>query len=318
MNLTRRELLSAATGTLVASTLASSQAVSAAEGAGRPANAPFGYMLNTSTIRGQKLGIVANVEIAAKAGYDAIEPWINELDQYVKDGGSLPDLGKRIKDAGLTVESAIGFAQWIVDDDEKRAKGLEEAKRNMDMLVAIGGKRLAAPPVGAHTPNDPVVDLKKAGERYRALCDIGDQIGIVAQVEVWGFSKNLSRLSESMYVAFESGHPKACLLADAYHLHKGGSDFNGMKLVASRAMHVFHINDYPGTPERAAIKDADRVYPGDGVAPLSQLYRDLRDGGFRGYLSLELFNPEYWKQDAQKVATTGLEKIKATVAKGLG
>ena len=34
-------------------------------------------------------------------------------------------------------------------------------------------------------------------------------------------------------------------------------------------------------------------------------------------LSLELFNPEYWQQDALVVARTGLEKMKAVVAAAL-
>src|SRR4051812_38451854 len=38
---------------------------------------PFTYSLNTSTIRGQNLSIVEEVDIAARAGYQAIEPWIN-------------------------------------------------------------------------------------------------------------------------------------------------------------------------------------------------------------------------------------------------
>ena len=59
-------------------------------------------------------------------------------------------------------------------------------------------------------------------------------------------------------------------------------------------MHVFHINDYPAKPERKEITDAHRVFPGDGVAPLDVLFRTLTDIGFRGMLSLELFNREYW------------------------
>ena len=38
--------------------------------------------LNMSTIRGQKLSVPDQVELAAKAGYDAIEPWMGELRQY--------------------------------------------------------------------------------------------------------------------------------------------------------------------------------------------------------------------------------------------
>src|SRR4051812_13945159 len=61
----------------------------------RPSDAPFGYCFNTSTIQGQQLPIDEVVSIAAKAGYQGIEPWIRELDKYVKAGGSLKDLGKK-------------------------------------------------------------------------------------------------------------------------------------------------------------------------------------------------------------------------------
>jgi sugar phosphate isomerase/epimerase len=75
------------------------------------------------------------------------------------------------------------------------------------------------------------------------------------------------------------------------------------------------MNDYPADPPRATIGDKDRVYPGDGVAPLTTILKSLFAVGFAGTLSLELFNPEYWKQDPLLVARTGLEKMKAAVAK---
>ena len=111
-------------------------------------------MLNTATIQGQKLSLVEEIELAARAGYQAIEPSARELDQYVKDGGSLKDLGKRVRDNGLTVEDCIAFAEWIVDDEARRKKGLEECRRIMDMLQQIGGKRMAAPPAGAKDQTD--------------------------------------------------------------------------------------------------------------------------------------------------------------------
>ena len=50
------------------------------------------------------------------------------------------------------------------------------------------------------------------------------------------------------------------------------------------------------------MNDAHRVYPGDGVAPLGEILRTLRGNGCRCVLSLELFNRDYWKQDAMQVA----------------
>jgi 2-keto-myo-inositol isomerase len=281
----------------------------------QPNRDPFIYSLNTSTISGQKLPITAEVDIAAKAGYQAIEPWIRELEAYSESGGNLRDLGARIRDAGLRVESAIGFTEWIVDDEGRRRKGLEDSRRSMDMVRQIGGRRLAAPPVGATNQAD--LSLLRASERYRALLEVGANIGVVPQVEVWGFSRSLSRLGECAMIAIESGHPQACVLADVYHLYKGGSGFTGLRLLSSAAAQVFHMNDYPAKPGRAEITDAHRVYPGDGVAPLQAALRDLRRAGFGGVLSLELFNREYWKQDPLAVARTGLEKMRAVARASL-
>jgi sugar phosphate isomerase/epimerase len=281
----------------------------------RPKKDPFRYSLNTSTIRGQKLGLVEEVEIAARAGYDAFEPWIDELKRLKESGGSLKDVGKRIRDRGLVVESSIGFCAWIVDDPAERKKGLEEARRSMDLVQQIGGKRLAAPPVGA--TEQAGLDLLKAAERYRALLELGTKIGVIPQAEVWGFSKTLTRLGDTALVAIESRHPQACILADVYHLYKGGSDFEGLKLLGSPALQVFHMNDYPARPGREKITDAHRVYPGDGIAPLKKVLRDLHRMGFNGILSLELFNPTYWKQDAFLVAQTGLKKMRALVHSSL-
>ncbi len=311
-NLTRRTWLTTAAvgGMVMPFALASAE-----EKKGGKTADPFLYGLNTATLMGQKLSIVEEVEIAGRAGYQALEPWVRELDQYVKDGGNLKDLGKRIADRGLSVESAIDFFEWIVDDDTQRKKGLENARRGMDMVKQIGGTRIAAPPSGATNRTD--IPLLTVAERYRALLDIGTQIGVVPQVEVWGFSKTLGRLGEAACVAIQSGHREACILADVYHLYKGGSGFTGINLLGGSAMHVLHMNDYPADPPRAAITDAHRLYPGEGVAPLKTFLRDLRNIGFRGVLSLELFNKEYWKRDALAVARTGLEKMKAVVASSL-
>src|SRR5262245_2893794 len=139
MSVSRRDVLAMSTAAITASTL--SMPATAAETA-----EPFGYSFNTSTIRGQKVPVDEEARLAAKAGYNAIEPWIFELQDYVKKRGNLKDLGKLIADLGLKVESSIGFARWIVDDDLERQKGLDEAKRDMEMVLSIGPVRIAAPP----------------------------------------------------------------------------------------------------------------------------------------------------------------------------
>ena len=307
MSLSRRDLIALTPAAVAATAMSKSSAAEPSE--------PFGYSFNTSTIRGQKVPVNEEARMAAKAGYNAFEPWIAELQEYAKKGGNLKDLGKEIADLGLKVESSIGFARWIVDDDLERQKGLDDAKRDMEMVLAIGGVRIAAPPAGA--TDKPIKDLGVITDRYRTLAELGAKIGVIPEAEVWGFSKTLSRLGETVLVAMESGHPKACVLPDIYHLYKGGSGFDGLKLLQGKTIGIFHVNDYPKDKDRAVIKDADRVYPGEGVAPLKDVFRTLRDIGYRGMISLELFNPEYYKQDAFEVVKTGLAKTKAAVRAAL-
>ncbi len=281
---------------------------------------PVRLALNMSTLRGQELSVPEQVDVAAKAGYDAIEPWIRELREYVDGGGSLRDLRKRISDAGLTVDSAIGFAQWIVDDDTARGAALEEARRDMALVAELECSHIAAPPIGAHqreegTPAGP--PLPVIAERYRALLDVGAEAGVVPMLELWGFSPTLSKLSELAYVAAGAAHPDACVLPDFYHIYKGGNDFAALGMIEAARMPVFHINDYPADPPRDQIADRDHVFPGDGVCPLVETIAMLLDHGFRGTFSLELFNPGYWQRDALEVATEGLQKSRRVIQDAL-
>lgn len=277
---------------------------------------PVTFGLNTSTLRGHDLSVRQQIDVAAKAGYDAIEPWVRDLDKFVQAGGNLSDIKKQIDDAGLFVASAIGFANWMVDDDVARAAGLETAKKEMTMVREIGGTKIAAPPVGLHTADSVSPPLAVIAKRYRDLLDIGRNMGVTPQLELWGFSPTISKLGELAYVAAGASHPDACVLPDFYHIYKGGNDFAGLAMIEASRMHCFHINDYPAMPIET-IADKDRVFPGDGVCELPTIIRGLIDRGFRGTFSLELFNPTYWKRDAQAVADEGLAKSKQVVAAAL-
>ena len=309
--LTRRNLLQAAavTGTTLA---AGATATLAAESHASPTVWPdVRYCLNTSTIAGHrgKIPLVEEIKLIHQAGYTGIEPWMREIQSATKGGTKLAEIRKRLDDSNVRVESAIGFANWIVDDDAKRKKALEDLKRDMDLVSQLGGTRMAAPPAGASGK----IDLDRAAERYLAALEVGKKMGVTPMLELWGHSKALHGLGQIMYIAVESGSKDAEMLLDVYHIYKGGSSFEGLGLVDGRAVKVLHMNDYPNIV-RPKIKDADRVFPGDGVAPVSNILKSMRETGFNGVLSLELFNPTYWEQDAKKVLAKGIASMKAAVA----
>jgi Sugar phosphate isomerases/epimerases len=269
------------------------------------------YCLNTSTLRGQKLDLHQVIEITAKAGYEGIELWVDDVKKYISDGKSLASLKKHLDDSRLTVENAIGFAQWIVDDDKVRKSAFVQMEEEMKMMSELGCRRIAAPPSGATTGK--VLDLIMVAQRFRELVELGVKTGVLPQLEIWGASKNLSRLGQALSVVADASHPKARILADVYHMYRGGSGFDGLHMMNGTACEIFHMNDYPATPEREKMTDGDRVFPGDGIAPLKQIIECLLSAGGTKTFSLELFNTEYWKRDALEVAKEGLYKMKKII-----
>lgn len=306
-SLSRRHFLSASAVSAAAATFANPAA------SGPAPAAPFRYALNTGTIRGYKLPLAEQIAIAADAGYAGLEPWISDLEKAAETGGALKDLAKRCTDAGLAIVSAIGFANWAVNDDSARAKGIDRMKRDMALVAQLGGSHIAASPAGVHQAGE-TLDLDRVAERYHAVLELGREMGVIPQIEFWGASANLSRLDQCLYVAARAGHPDACILADAFHMYRGGSPFSGLRLVGREVSHCFHINDYPADPPRETIKDGDRIWPGDGIAPLREILQTFLDNRASVWLSVELFNTTYWQQPAPETARTGLAKMKAVVA----
>lgn len=270
----------------------------------------FKFCLNMSTLRGHKLGFIKELETASKAGFTSAEIWIDSLQQYLATGGTVKEAKNQLNSLGMTPENAIGFAKWIVDDDAVRKQGIEQLKREMDICAQIGCKRIAAPPAGATDAAG--LDLRKAAERYRVILELGDQSGVVPHLELWGFSKNLNRASEVTYVAMESGHPSARILLDVYHLYKGGSPVDTLPLIGKAGVELIHMNDYPSI-NRETIKDADRVHPGDGIAPVKQILNHLKRPDRPLILSEEVFNKSYYAQDPLEVAKTAMAKMKKVV-----
>jgi 2-keto-myo-inositol isomerase len=269
---------------------------------------PFRFCLNTSTISGQKPGLLHSIEIAALAGYDGIELWIRDIQDWLAQGNSIEQLAKFIKAKNIRVENGISFTEWMVDDDIKRSHALVQLEKEMRWMSTLGCTRIAAPPAGVS--KEQALDFAKAGGRYRETLMLGRKYGVMPLLEFWGGSGTLYNFSQALAVAAAANDPDARILPDVYHLFRGGSGFDCLNLVNGKVIDIIHLNDYPADKPVNEQTDADRVYPGDGSAPFKKILQTLKAMGGTKVLSLELFNKTYWQQDALLVAKTGLEKMK--------
>src|SRR3546814_10337924 len=106
----------------------------------------------------------------------------------------------------------------------------------------------------------------------------------------------------------DANHPHAIVIPDVYHMYISEGGFESLKMLKGNAIAIFQFNDAPASPSLPELGDQHRVFPGDGILPLTDILKDLKATGFTGCVSLELYNPEYWKQDLQRIAETGLKR----------
>jgi sugar phosphate isomerase/epimerase len=263
----------------------------------------FAYCLNTSTIRPTPL--LEKIRIAGAAGYQAIEPWNDEIDDYLKQGGSLDTLNRALGDARLKVVSVIALHGWITaKEGEEKTRAFDECRRRMEQAAALGSPIIVASP-----PRDPVA-LDVATQRFGELLELGRSVGVLPAMEFLGFVAGIKTLVLAWAIASGTGAADATIVADVFHMIRGGGSVDDLCTLPGDRLANFHINDVPATPDPLTQSDADRVMLGEGIADLPRVISNLRAIGYKGPISLELFNRTLWEQDPAEVVRRGLDRIR--------
>jgi 2-keto-myo-inositol isomerase len=268
----------------------------------------FVYCLNTSTIRPTPL--LEKIAIAGKAGYEAIEPWNDEITAYLRQGGSIAELKRALGDAGVKVVSMIALHSWATTEGDEHRRVLDDCRRRMTQAAELGSPYIVA------SPPQEVVDVNRASDRFGELLELGEQTGVVPSMEFLGFVDGVKNVATAWAIAAGSGKPrgKATIVADVFHMMRGGGSVDDLLTVNGDRLANFHINDLPAVPDPLTQRDEDRVMVGEGIADLPRVIANLRSIGYRGPLSLELFNRKLWEQDPLEVVKRGLARIRDLVS----
>jgi 2-keto-myo-inositol isomerase len=265
--------------------------------------ADFIYCLNSSTIR--PTPILKKIEIAAAAGYRAIELWHDDIDAHLARGGTLAELRRALDDRGLAVPTTIYLKGWFETTGDPHRTELDECRRRMEQSVALGAVHVIAGPPGGMADHD------QGARNYRELLEIGLAMGVRPAMEFLGFVDDINTIEDGLEIITKAGHPAGTVVLDPFHIFRGGGSPESIAKLRADQIAIMHFNDTPAHPPRAEQHDKDRVYPGDGHLDLKRQLDLLRQVGYRSWLSLELFREDLWARDPLEVAKTGLEKMRA-------
>ena len=257
--------------------------------------------LNTSTIK--PVPLLEKIKLVGEAGFAGIELWLNDVWEFVARGGEVSEISRALDDHGLIVPSVIAMRQWGDFEGWEHQLVLDEARRRFAL-----GARLGAPYIVA-TPPLENPETSHLAPRYKELLQIGREEGIMPTFEYISFFKSVHTLKRAWEIVQEADDPDATLILDAFHNWNSASTEQDLIEIPLERISHYHIDD--ADPEKPALTqtDPDRVMPGDGQIDLKAEIKLLKEKGYDGTVSLELFNQDWWGKDPRETLKVGYERV---------
>jgi 2-keto-myo-inositol isomerase len=265
----------------------------------------FKYSLNASTVRGTP--ILRQIEVATKAGYGAIELWFADVDVHLASGGTMAELQRALDAGGLAVPTCIYLGDWFDASAADWPRVRDQCAHRLDQAAELRARHVIAGPPGGRA------DLALGAQRYRELLELGEKAGALPAFEFLGFVEQFNTIESALEVLALAAHPAGTTVLDPFHVFRGGGSVESIAKLRGEQIAVAHFNDTPATPAREQQHDGDRVWPGEGHLDLRRYLTLLREIGYDGWISLELFRKDLWMRDPFEVARMGLEKMRAVV-----
>ena len=131
------------------------------------------------------------------------------------------------------------------------------------------------------------------------------------------FVPGLEKLADAVHIALLSGEANAQVIPDTFHMFLTEDSPNGLALLNPDMITIFQFADAEKnlSPSNAKGLDKHRVLPGDGQINLVSYLKPLKKIGYKGCISLELYNPEYRKREPKAFLAEALRKTNAVIAK---
>ena len=254
---------------------------------------------------------------AGAAGFPLVEIWAGKLQTYLEHH-TVTDLRRSLAAAGVAVAAICPYRLQCFGDWRQ---GLAAVERAAALAAALEAPVLLVCPDAPGAEEMGPDALARAGERARAYAEAAARSGVRLAIEPLGGHRFVPGPREAMALIRAAGAPPALgLMLDTFHYYKSGVAEEDIAAVPAERWMILHVNDCPPGPA-AALRDADRLYPGEGILPLVTTLQHFRDIGFTGAVSVEVFRPAYWELPIAEInrrAYTAVRRILQAVHGGTG
>ncbi|WP_206958217.1 bifunctional sugar phosphate isomerase/epimerase/4-hydroxyphenylpyruvate dioxygenase family protein [Trinickia acidisoli] len=240
--------------------------------------------------------LVEKLRAIHAAGFRCVEIFENDLLYY---DGTPADVRRIADDLELRIVLYQPFRDFEGVSVERLMRNVERVKRKFDVMHALGTDRLL---VCSNVSPDTVRDDGLIVDQLGVLAQQAQAAGVTACYEAlaWGRHVNSYRHAWRLVDAVDS--PNLTLALDSFHTLSIGDSLDEIASIPGERIGFVQIADAPQmSMDVLEWSRHYRCFPGQGDFALAEFSARVIESGYRGPLSLEIFNDGF--RGAPPVAT---------------
>jgi 4-hydroxyphenylpyruvate dioxygenase len=237
------------------------------------------------------------ISAIARARFDGIELFEPDL---IASRMSPEEVRRRLADQGLTLDLYQPLRDIEGTRPDEFARALERARRKFGLMERLGVDTvLVCSNVATATEDAPELAI----EQLSRLADVAADHGARVAYEALAWGAFVSTYDEAWEIVEAADHPALGICLDSFHILSRGSRLDRIADIPGDKIFYLQLADAPRLSlDVLSWSRHHRLFPGEGDWDLATFTAKVLDAGYRGPLSLEVFNDVFRQGSAAVTA----------------
>ena len=240
----------------------------------------------------------------AAAGFRGVEIFESDLLSY---NGTPADVAKEMADLGLRAITFQPFRDFEGMPDAQRQRTFDRAERKFDLMQELGCNLLMA---CSNVSPAAIGGIDRAAADFRELGERAKKRGLRVGFEALAWGRHVNDYRDAWEVVRRADHPAVGLVLDTFHIFARRTDLKALPAIPGDRIFLVQLADAPWLDMDVIQWSRHfRCFPGQGDLPLVDFMAAVQATGYRGDLSLEIFNDQFRSGSPRTVAVDGQRSL---------
>lgn len=228
------------------------------------------------------------LEAIANAGFDGIE--IFEQD-FIASDFTPADVGRMVRDQGLEITLFQPFRDFEGLPEPHRSRAFARAARKFDLMNQLGTDLVL---VCSSVHPAAMGGIDRMAADFAALGDLAKTHGIRVGFEALAWGRHVNDHRDAWEVVRRADHPSVGLILDSFHTLGRKIDPETIRRIPGDKIFFVQLADAPAIEMDLLYWSRHfRNMPGEGDLDVTAFMRAVMATGYKGPLSLEIFNDQF-------------------------